>query len=108
MKCGMCSKGELEEKIIDYKEFGIVLGRFKAEECNNCKESFFDSETAKKIQEISKEKGLFGLSRRIKVAQVGNSLSIRIPKELAEFVKLKKKEEVKISPRNQHELIIEI
>ena len=41
-----------------------------------------------------------------KVAKVGNSLAIRIPKEIADFIKLKKEEEVKITPKSQRELII--
>ena len=103
----MCNKGELKEKSIDYKEFGVSLGNFKGNICNNCNEIFFDSKTAKLIQAKSKELGLFGLTRKTKVAQVGNSLAIRIPKEIADFVKLKKEEEVKIVPKNKHEITIE-
>ncbi len=107
MKCIICDKGTLEEKMIDYKEFGVSLGRFKGSSCNNCGEIFFDSETARKIQAKSKEMGLFGLSKRTKVAKVGNSLAIRIPKEIAEFVKLKKEKEVRIFPKSANELIID-
>ena len=102
----MCGKGILEEKIVEYKEFGIPLGKFTANICKNCGEAFFDSETAKKIQEKSKEMGLFGLAKKTKVAKVGNSLAIRIPKEIAEFLKLKKEKEVSIVPKNSHELSI--
>ena len=106
MKCVMCDKGNLKGKVVDYKEFGISLGKYKGNVCSDCGEVFFDSETAKKIQAKSKELGLFGLSRKTKVAKVGNSLAIRIPKEIAEFLKLKKEEEVKIMPKSQKELII--
>ncbi len=108
MKCVMCNNGNLAEKIVEYEEFGISLGKFNGKVCNNCGETFFDSEIAKKIQSKSKKMGLFGLAKETKVAKVGNSLAIRIPKEIAEFVKLRKEEKIRIIPKNQHELIIEV
>src|SRR3989338_11567755 len=81
MKCVLC-EGKLEGRTIDYEEFGVFLGRFKGLACNRCDEMFFDGETAKKIQEKSKELGLFGLSKNTRVAKVGNSLAIRVPKEI--------------------------
>ncbi len=108
MKCIMCNKGMLEEKTVDYSEFGVLLGNYKGSVCNACGEIFFDSDTAKKIQGKSKELGLFGLTKKTKVAQVGNSLAIRIPKEIADFIKLNKEKEVRIVPINQKELVISI
>lgn len=106
MKCVMCDKGTLKEKNVDYKEFGVSLGKYSGKVCTNCGEVFFDASTAKKIQVKSKELGLFGLAKNTKVARVGNSLAIRIPKEIANFLKLKKEEQVKIMPKSQNELII--
>lgn len=108
MKCIMCGKGDLKEKIVEYKEFGVSLGRFKGEVCSSCGESFFDSSVGKRMQLRSKELGLFGLSKKTKVAQVGNSLAIRIPKEIATFLNLKKKEEVRLVPKGPRELSVEI
>ena len=48
------------------------------------------------------------MAKKTKVAQVGNSLAVRIPKEIADFIKLKKEEEVRIFPKNKKEIIIEI
>ena len=107
MKCAMCGKGNLKEKMVDYKEFGVSLGKYKADVCAKCGEVFFDSETARKIQAKSRELGLFGLTKKTKVAKVGNSLAIRIPKEIADFLKLKKEEEVRIAPKSTHELVID-
>ncbi|MBI2107596.1 AbrB/MazE/SpoVT family DNA-binding domain-containing protein [Candidatus Woesearchaeota archaeon] len=108
MKCVMCNKGEFKKKMTEYKEFGVSLGKYKANVCMKCGEAFFDSETAGKIQDKSKALGLFGLAKKTKVAKVGNSLAIRIPKEIADFVKLKKEEEVRIVPKSQNELVIGI
>lgn len=108
MKCVICN-GRLEEKMVEHKEFGISLGKFKAMTCTNCEEVYFDSKTADKIQEKSKEFGLFGLSaKKTKIAKVGNSLAIRIPKEIVEFANLKKEEEVRIVPKSRKEIIVEL
>lgn len=108
MRCIMCNKGILREKTIDYSEYGISLGKFRGRTCEICGEVFFDSDTAKKIQTKSKELGLFGLQKRTKVAKVGNSLAIRIPKEIAAFVHLKKENEVRIVPKSPKEFTVEI
>ncbi len=103
----MC-KGELKEKIVDYKEYGISLGKFKGKVCTNCNETYFEPEIVDKIQAKSKELGLFGLAKTTKVAQVGNSLAVRIPKELVDFLKLKKEETVRIMPNSRNQILIEI
>ncbi|HLC55459.1 MAG TPA: hypothetical protein VJJ75_02905 [Candidatus Nanoarchaeia archaeon] len=108
MKCVLCN-GLLEEKIIEHQELGIALGKFKAHICKECGEAYFDSETVDKIQKRSKERGLFGLaSKRTRVAQIGNSLAIRIPKDLASFVDLKKEQEVRIIPKSKNEILLEV
>ncbi len=108
MKCINCKKGILQEKIIEHHEFGVALGKFTALVCNQCQEVFYNTETTKKIQEKSKEMGLFGLAKRTKVAQVGNSLAIRIPKEIAAFVGLKKEGEVILTPSGKKGITIEV
>ena len=107
MKCILCN-GELKKKEIEYKELDISLGKFLALVCNKCNEVFFDEETAEKIQKKSKELNLFGIVKKTKVALVGNSLAIRIPKEIAKFVGLKKEELVNIIPKNKKEITIMI
>ncbi len=108
MKCVLCN-GNLEHKTVEYTEFGVSLGSFKGQICTRCDETFFDAETVDKIQARSKELGLFGLSaKKTKVAQVGNSLAVRIPKEIALFVNMKKEEDVRIIPKNKKEIIVEI
>jgi len=103
----MCN-GELKEELAEHKEFGISLGKYKASVCKKCGEVFYSSEIVDKIQIKSKELGLFGLAKKTKVAQVGNSLAVRIPKEIADFIKLRKEEEVRIFPKNKKEITIEI
>ena len=105
---GIFCNGELKRGEVEHKELGVSLGKFPASVCGKCGEVFFDEVSVDRIQQKSKELGLFGLAKKTKVAKVGNSLAIRIPKEIAEFVNLKKEELVRIIPKNHKEISIEI
>lgn len=107
MRCIICSGGT-SKKIVEHKEFGISLGKFKADVCKKCGEVFYDEEIANNIQQKSKELGLFGLAKKARVAEIGNSMAIRIPKEIASFLGLKKGKEVLISPEGRNELHINL
>ena len=107
MKCVMCG-GNTVRKKVDYSEYGVFLGNFKAEVCKKCGETYLNEETAEKIQNKSKELGLFGLAKKAKVAEVGNSIAIRIPKEIATFLGLKKGKEVTITPESKRGLHIDV
>ncbi|MFH1065867.1 MAG: AbrB/MazE/SpoVT family DNA-binding domain-containing protein [Nanoarchaeota archaeon] len=106
MKCGIC-RTEMKEKLVEHKEFGISLGKFPAMVCSKCNEKFYDSATVDKIQSASKKAGLFGMVSRVKAAKIGNSIAIRVPKEIAEFVHLKPGTEVIIHPEG-NKVILEI
>ncbi len=106
MKCPICEKGILKKGKIKEYMYGIYLGEFPAEICTKCNESFTDEETTRKIEEIAKKKGLFGLGKKTKITKTGNSLAIRIPKSIADFLKLKEGEETFIRPED-NKLIIE-
>ena len=107
MKCVICG-GRTSVKTVNYKEFGVLIGHFKANVCKKCGEIYFDEDAVSKIQAKSKELGLFGLAKKAKIAQVGNSIAIRIPKEIAEFLKLKKGKEVLIFPEGKNELHVNV
>ena len=107
MKCIICD-GQTIKKNVEYKESGVLLGNFNAYVCQKCGETYFDEKTAEKIQHKSKQLGLFGLAKKAKVAEIGNSIAIRIPKEIAEFLKLKKGKEVVIFPESKNDLHISV
>lgn len=99
----------LEKQVVEHKELNVPLGKFSALVCKSCNEVFYDSATVAEIQKRSKQKGLFGIAaKKTKVAQVGNSLAIRIPKEIADFIKLKKEREVRIEPKSRHAFLVEV
>jgi len=106
MKCPICEKGVLKKGKIKEEMFGVYLGEFPADICSKCGESFTDQETTRKIQEIAKEKGIWGLGKKTKITKTGNSLAVRIPKNIVDFLKLKEGKEAYIHPEDK-KLIIE-
>ncbi len=106
MKCPICEKGTLKKGKIKEHMFGIFLGEFPADICSKCKESFTDAETTRKIEEIAKDKGVWGIGKKTKITKTGNSLAVRIPKEIADFLKLKEGKDAYIHPEGKN-LVIE-
>ena len=106
MRCPICEKGVLKKGKIKESMFGVYLGEFPAEICTKCGESFTDSKTMREIEEIAKRKGIWGLAKRTKITRTGNSLAVRIPKDIVNFLKLKEGEEAYIHPED-HKLVIE-
>jgi YgiT-type zinc finger domain-containing protein len=103
--CWECNK-EMKNKKVEYKLHGVVLGKFNALVCERCDETYFSEETSRKITNIAKEKGLWGLEAETSVTQSGNSLAIRIPKKIAEFLNLRKGTMTRMHPEKE-KLIIE-
>ena len=106
MKCPICEKGILKKGKIKETMFGVYLGEFPAEICSKCNESFTDSNTTKKIEEIAKKKGIWDLGAKTKITKTGNSLAIRIPKKLVDYLKLEDGKEAFIHPE-KNKLIME-
>ncbi|MBI2667239.1 hypothetical protein HYX17_00540 [Candidatus Woesearchaeota archaeon] len=107
-KCYICEKGNLKKERIEYNLYGISLGKFDALKCPKCSEIFFDEETSKKMTDIAKQKGLWGLEAKTKIGQAGTTLDIRLPRRLIEFLKLKKGKEVNIHPESRDRIVVEI
>lgn len=106
--CPSCNKGKLVDKPVEYSVHGISLGKFPAEVCTSCGEAYFDEETARKIESLEKEKGLFGVSVHSKISYSGNALIIRIPQKLAHMLDLKEGREIILHPEGKERLAVEI
>lgn len=106
MKCPICGKGTLRKGKIKEQIYGIYLGTFPAEICSKCGESFTDSETTRKIENTAKRKGIWGLGAQTRITKAGNSLAIRIPKKIADYLKLKQGTEAYVHPEKDR-LIVE-
>lgn len=106
--CYMCERGELKAKKVPYAVYDVPVGKFDAEVCSKCGETFFTEETSKEITRATKQKGLWGLGATTKVGEAGSTLDIRLPKKIIAFLNLKKGEEVAIYPESKKRLIIEL
>ena len=104
--CDECG-GKLSFQKVPYELYGVNLGNFPAEVCLKCGETVFTEETSRAMTTKAKEKGLFGLDAHTKIGQVGDSLDVRIPKRLAEFLNLSKGKEVWLHPE-KNRIIIEL
>lgn len=104
--CPICEKGELRKGKINETMFGVELGSFPAEICTKCGESFTDEKTTNNIEKKAREKGIWGLGKITKISKSGNSLAVRIPKQIADFLKLKEGKESFVHPQGSN-LVIE-
>ncbi len=107
-RCPVCGKGTLHPKRIREEMFGVDLGRYDAEVCDQCGESFLGAKSMDKLEARAKELGLWGLASKVKIARSGNSLVVRIPAALARYLKMKSGQEVLVAPERANRLILEL
>lgn len=105
MRC-ICGK-EAKKGKISVKVYGIDIGQFEGYKCE-CGEELFDEKTVGEIEKRSMELGIFGLGVKEKVSASGNSLIIRVPKKLAEFLNIKKGSSVYIEPEGKDKIKVDI
>jgi len=107
-KCPICEKGNLKEGKVEEEMFGISLGKYRAEICTECGESFVDEATMRAIEQKARQLCIWGLAKKIKIVRSGNSLAIRIPADIARFLKLEEGKEMFLHPEGTTKLAIEI
>lgn len=106
MKCPVCEKGKLTKGKAREVLFGVDLGEFPSLICNKCQESFTDEAATRLIEEAAKKKGVWGLGRTTKIAKAGNSIVVRVPKQIAAFLNMKVWQEAFVHP-DKDRLVIE-
>ena len=97
-KCTNCNV------VMKRKMFVIEGINIRGWECPECKKSVLHPEDAQKMFSFNKLKK--GLS--VKVGELGKSLIMRIPKEVAEFYKISKGEEIKLKAENFNKMELEL
>ncbi len=107
-KCPICGSGELKKGEIEEEMFGISLGRYNAEICDTCGESFVDEATMRAIEQKARELGIWGIAKRAKVVRSGDSLAIKIPADIAKLFKLYEGEEIFLYPAGTTKLTLEM
>ncbi len=108
MKCPICGKGELRRGKVHEEMFGVDLGEYPGQICDACGESFVDQDAMREVEARAKAAGLWGLAKKVSIAKSGNSLVVRIPAELARFLKLKGGEEAIVRPEGREKIIVEL
>lgn len=103
-KCG----GRLKRSVTEVEFFGIDFGMKKADVCTECGSEYLSQELMEKIEAEVKRRRLFGLERRGRVAKSGNSLVIRIPKEIADSLNIKRDLPIVIYPSEPRKLVVEV
>ena len=105
--CPLCEQGNLAKRKMKQSLFGVYLGEFDAEICDHCGEIFNDEETTQKIEDLAKQKGIWGLGATGKITKTGNSLAVRIPKKIVDYLCIKEGKETYIHPEEK-KIVIEI
>ena len=106
--CPVCGKGRLRRGKVRQEMFGVDLGKYLAEICESCGESFVDQKAMRKIEARAKELGLWGLAKKVSIAKSGNSLVVRIPAGLARFLRLKGGEDALVRPEGREKIVVEL
>ena len=106
MECVCGNKANTSK--IEVKIYGIPIGKYQGYKCSKCGEEWFSEETVEKIEKRTKDLGLFGLMKEEKVSIAGNSLIIRIPKQLARFSGIKEGTLIRIEPEGKEKLAVEV
>lgn len=106
--CPVCGEGRLRKGTVREEMFGADLGEYPAQVCDSCGESFVDQDVMKKIEARAKQMGLWGLAKKVSIAKSGNSLVVRIPAELARFLRLKGGEEALVRPEGKEKIVVEL
>ncbi len=106
--CYECEKGRLVKKNVEYEQYGLVIGKYPAEVCEKCGETFFSSEAVEKIELELKKRGLWGLGIKAQIGTSGNSLDLKLAKRLADFFHLQKGQSVFIEPKAMDRFEVQI
>lgn len=106
MNCPVCDS-KLIKGAEPYFFNGINLGKFDAEKCIKCNEVFFTEKASDEIDKKAKELGLWGMNQKTTVGYSGNSIIVRIPKKISDFIGLKRGKTVEIRPEGKNRLVIE-
>ncbi len=103
--CGGKVKWKKENVVIE----GVECGILDIEYCENCGEEYFPEETMEIVEQKLKKEGLWGIQRKeANLWRSGNSVLLRIPKEITDNLKLKPDERVIVYAEGKKKIVIEL
>ena len=102
--CGGFIKWKKEKVVQD----GINCGIIDVEVCEKCGETYLPEESMIIVEQKLKEAGLWGTERKqVKLWKSGNSVTIRLPTELAKKLGLDSVKKASIHQEGKNKLAIE-
>ena len=107
-KCPICEKGVLKKAKVEEEMFGVSLGQYDADVCGKCGESFMGEAEMERMEAKAKELSVWGLGKKIKVVKSGNSLSVRIPAQIADYLDLVEGKNVFLYPDGKNRIVVEV
>ena len=108
MKCPLCDKGRLIKKKSPYMYGDIYFGEYESDVCSTCREVIFTEKSFDDIEAKAKELGVWGLVHKTKISYSGNSLMVRIPKDIAKFLGMKKGKAAMVAIGGKKRLVVEV
>ncbi|MFH1587092.1 MAG: YgiT-type zinc finger protein [Candidatus Diapherotrites archaeon] len=109
MKCVCGANMEKIKTEMDFHDGQVIVRNVTAFYCPKCKEELFDSKEGDRIfGQVSKLNIAQSFESRKKITKVGNSFAIPVSKEIADYMQIKKGEDIKIKVQNQKRLIVDL
>jgi len=109
MKCVCGNKLQEIRTEMDFFDGKVIMRDVKAFYCSKCKEELFDSKEGDTMfDQLSKLNVQYAFESRKKIAKVGNSYAIPVSKEIADYMQIKKGEEIVIKVKGPKRLIVEV
>lgn len=88
---------------------GIDCGVLDIEVCAHCGEQYFPEETMEIVQDKLKKEGLWGVKRKeVNLWKSGNSVLLRLPKEITNLLSLKPDQKVHIYHEGKKRIIVDV
>ena len=100
--------GNLRKTKVEVEFFGIDFGLRDAEVCMACGSEYLDHETLKEVEMEIKKRNIFAMERKVQVDRSGDSLVIKIPPEIAEFLDIHYKSLVQLFPVDRNRLEVKV
>jgi len=98
----------MAKKKVEYLSLGQSLAWFDALVCPKCHETIFEGHVSEQIEKKAKALGLWGLARKSRIGTSRTALDIKLPKQIAEFLGIKKGQEIIIEPRTKNKIEITV
>jgi hypothetical protein len=100
--------GNLKKTKVEVEFFGIDFGLRDAEVCTACGSEYLDQEALREIENEIKERKIFALGRKVQIPRSRESLVIRIPPEIAEFLNIHYKSLVQLFPVDKDRMEVKV